>query len=55
MNNTPINIKSLHINAAKALGEKNYDKGKILLEKILLVQSSNALNTLRESVYRSTM
>ena len=37
MNNTPINIKSLHINAAKALGEKNYDKGKILLEKILLI------------------
>ena len=37
MNNIPINIKSLHINANKALKEKNYSQGKILLEKILLI------------------
>jgi len=37
MNNIPINIKSLHINAIKALREKNYAQGKILLEKILLI------------------
>ena len=37
MNNIPINIKSLHINANKALEEKNYTQGKILLEKILLI------------------
>ena len=37
MNNTPINIKSLHINAMKALEEKNYTQGKILLEKILSI------------------
>ena len=37
MNNIPINIKSLHINANKALKEKNYAQGKILLQKILLI------------------
>ena len=37
MNNIPINIKSLHINATRALKEKNYSQGKILLEKILLI------------------
>ena len=37
MNNIPINIKSLHINAIKALEDKNYAQGKILLEKILLI------------------
>ena len=37
MNNIPINIKSLHINANKALKEKNYSQSKILLEKILLI------------------
>tara|TARA_B100000475_G_scaffold129563_1_gene94640 strand:+ start:35 stop:310 length:276 start_codon:yes stop_codon:yes gene_type:complete len=37
MNNIPIDIKSLHINATKALKEKNYAQGKILLEKILLI------------------
>ena len=37
MNNIPTDIKSLHINAQKALKERNYAKGKILLEKILLI------------------
>ncbi len=34
MNNTPINLKSLLLNANQALREKRYSEGKVLLEKV---------------------
>ena len=37
MNNTTINLKTLLLNANKALKEKKYEEGKYFLEKILLI------------------